>query len=130
MNIEETIRIDPSIFEAAREDKDIILKLFAHYDKCYKYLAESEEALDDLLEYCWTEDVDDGICSCAHILFDTDLHGREREWVNFFKKPLDDGDTPFYWAPPVGSAKSKEELLEFIGRRHTILHSLKEAIEA
>jgi hypothetical protein len=125
MNIEETIRIDPSIFEAAREDKDIILKLFAHYDKCYKYLAKSEEALDDLLEYCWTEIVNDGICTCADILFDTELY--EREWVNFFKKPE---DTPFYWAPPVGFAKSKEELLDFIGRRHTILHSLKMAIEA
>lgn len=123
MSITETIGIDLAILEVAREDRDIILKLFAHYDKCYKYLAKSEEALDDLLEYCWTEVVDDGICTCANILFDAELY--EREWVNFFKKPE---DTP-YWAPPVGFAKSKEELLDFIGRRHTILHSLKVAIE-
>lgn len=127
--IQEIIGIDLAILEVAREDKDIILKLFAHYDKCYRYLAQSEEALDDLLEYCWSEAVNDGICSCANILFDTDLS--VREWVRFFTEAaLGKGASKSYWAPPVGFAKSKEELLEFIGRRHTILHSLKEAIEA
>jgi len=119
--------ISESILESAREDKDIILKLFAHYDKCYSYLAKSEEALDDLLEYCWQESVDDGICSCANIHFGITLS--DRGWVNRFKIPVD-GDTPYYWAPPVGFAKSKEELLDFIGRRRTILLNLKVAIEA
>lgn len=121
MSIAETIRPDTTIFEAARADKDIILKLFAHYDKCYRYLVKSEEDLEDLKEYCWSEAVDDGICSCANILFDTDL--RDREWVKFFTEAsLGKGTSKSYWAPPVGLAKSKEELLDLIWRRHTILH--------
>lgn len=118
-----------TILEPAREDKDIILKLFAHYDKCYRYLAKSEEDIEDLLEYCWSEAVDDGICSCANIHFDIILS--DREWVRFFTEAsLGKGASKSYWAPPVGLAESKEELLDFIGRRHTILLNLKVAIGA
>lgn len=128
MSIDETIGIDLAILEVARKDRGIILKLFAHYDKCYRYLAQSEEDLEDLLEYCWSEAVDDGICCCANILFDINLS--DREWVRFFTEAsLGKETSKSYWAPPVGFAKSKEELLDFIGRRHTILHILKVAIE-
>jgi len=124
INAAHAVILTESALRSAKRDKEIIEKLSAHYASCLDYIKAKvhDWPLSALLEYTWEEFIDDGVCTCASLLFGKSIY--RKDWVlQMVAKDYD-----YYWAAPVGYAQNKDELLLFLTIRLNILQSILKQI--